>query len=80
LAVAHHCRHHHAGDVRRSGSNIHPVEQFSHSESQAAASQMLAKNLVSGGKEMITKYLIVVGTAAMVALYALIALRLLPKT
>jgi hypothetical protein len=58
----------------------YPLEQFSHSQSQAAVSAMLARILVCGPKEIIMEYLIVLVTATMVALYALIIERSLPRT
>jgi hypothetical protein len=66
--------------VSRSGRNVHPVEQFSHRESQAAVSAMLAKTLVCGGKGIIMEYVVVLATVTMIALYALIIARFLPKT
>jgi hypothetical protein len=60
--------------------HVHPVEQFSHSESQATVSAMLANTLVYDRKGIIMEYLVVLGTVTMIALYALIIERSLPKT
>ncbi|HEX7516821.1 MAG TPA: hypothetical protein VF345_05985 [Chthoniobacterales bacterium] len=45
------CRRPRAGDVRHSRSNVHPLEQFSLSESQVAVGAILGEILVCGGKE-----------------------------
>jgi hypothetical protein len=80
VAGAGYRRHYHPGDVCRSGRNVHPVEQFSHSESQATVSAMLANTLVYDRKGIIMEYLVVLATVMMIALYALIIERSLPKT
>ena len=41
---------------------------------------MLAKTLVCGGKGIIMEYVVVLATVTMIALYALIIARFLPKT
>jgi hypothetical protein len=54
--------------------------QFSHSKSQFVVSAKRTKAPVCGGEEIIMEYLIVLATATMVAFYALIISRSLPKT
>ena len=67
---------HQACDVRHGYSE----EQFLHRESQTEMSAPPAMIPVYGGKEAIMEYLIMLATVTMVALYALIIARSLPKT